>query len=405
MPKFTYTARDQKGQIKSGVLNASNKSGLAKILRDQGLLLTQAESDSDGKKKVQKVDSAIFGGVPIIDRILFTQNLQVMIKSGLSILRALDILNKQTANKKFKKTIGDVKQSVEKGTELASSLESYPKIFPPFYISMIKVGEISGNLEQVLKELASQMKKDRDLIVKVRSAMMYPSVVLLTMLTVVVMMITMVLPKLTDIFKDFQVELPLTTKILIAFSDFIQSYGLYVAIVGIISTILFVFYSRTKGGKEKVHAFNLRLFILGPIIKQINLARFSRTMGTLLRSGISIVEALSITGDVLGNVHYKKVMLDAANKIKKGIKLANILEENKRLFPPLTTQMVMVGEETGTLDNILEEIADFYESKVTQTMNDLSSILEPVLMVLLGLGVGIVAVSIISPIYSLMENF
>ncbi|MFH2105264.1 MAG: type II secretion system F family protein [Parcubacteria group bacterium] len=405
MPKFTYTARDQEGQMKSGALNASNKSSLAKILRDQGLLLTQAKSDSDGKKKTQKGGAVIFGGVPTIDKILFTQNLQVMIKSGLSIIRALDILDKQTTNKKFKKTIGDVKQSVEKGTELASSLGSYPKIFPPFYVSMIRVGEVSGNLEQVLKELAVQMKKDRDLIVKVRSAMMYPSVVLLTMLTVVVMMITMVLPKLTDIFKDFQVELPLTTKILIAFSDFIQSYGLYVAIVGIISTILFVFYSRTKGGKEKVHTFNLRLFILGPIIKQINLARFSRTMGTLLRSGISIVEALSITGDVLGNVHYKKVMLDAANKIKKGIKLANILEDNKKLFPPLTTQMVMVGEETGTLDNILEEIADFYESKVTQTMNDLSSILEPVLMVLLGLGVGIVAVSIISPIYSLMENF
>lgn len=405
MPKFTYTARDQKGQIKNGVLNAVDKSSLAKTLRNQGLLLTNAVSDEESKKKVLKKGSALLGGVSSIDKIMFTRNLQVMIKSGLSILRALDILNRQTANKKFKGTIGDIRHSVEKGTELANSLEAYPKIFPPFYVSMIKVGEVSGKLEEVLDELSLQMKKDRDLIVKVRSAMMYPSVVLLTMLTVIIMMLTFVLPKLTDIFKDFQVELPLTTKLLIGFSEIIQSYGIFVVFGMAVMIILLVIYSRTKGGKEKLHAFNLRLFILGPILKKINLARFSRTMGTLLRSGIPIVEALSITGDVLGNVHYKKTMQDAANKIKKGVKLVDILEEQRRLFPPLTTQMVMVGEETGTLDNILEEVADFYESEVTETMNNLSSILEPVLMVLLGLGVGIVAVSIISPIYSLMEHF
>ena len=405
MPKFTYTARDQKGQVKNGVLNAISKSSLAKTLRDQGLLLTNAVSDEEKKKVSLAKGSSIFGGVPVVDRIMFTRNLQVMMKSGLSIMRALDILEKQTPSKSFRQTIGNIRHSIEKGTVLATSLEAYPKIFSPFYVSMIKVGEVSGNLEKVLDELAIQMKKDRELMVKVRSAMMYPSVVLLTMLAVVVMMLTFVLPKLTDIFKDFQVELPITTKLLISFSDMLQSYGLFVVLGGGILTALMVFYSRTKGGREKIHAFNLRLFILGPILKKINLARFSRTMGTLLRSGIPIVEALSITGDVLGNVHYKKVMQDASNKIKKGIKLVSILEENKKLFPPLTTQMVMVGEETGTLDNILEDIADFYESEVTETMNNLSSILEPVLMVLLGLGVGTVAVSIISPIYSLMEHF
>lgn len=405
MPKFTYTARDQKGQIKTGALNAIDKSSLAKTLRNQGLLLTHTVSNGEGKKNILKKTSSLFGRVSLIDKIMFTKNLQVMIKSGLSILRALDILNRQTPNKNFKSAINDIRQSIEKGTVLANSLEAHPKIFSPFYISMVKVGEVSGKLEEVLVELGSQMKKDRDLVVKLRSAMMYPSVVLLTMLVVVVMMLVFVLPQLTAIFKDFQVELPLTTKLLIAFSDLIQSYGIFILLGGIIPTILLVILSRTKGGKEKTHAFNLRLFILGSILKKINLARFSRTMGTLLRSGIPIVEALSITSDVLGNVHYKKMMHNAANKIKKGVRLVDILEENKRLFPPLTTQMVMVGEETGTLDNILEDIADYYEGEVTETMNNLSSILEPVLMVLLGLGVGTVAVSIISPIYSLMEHF
>ena len=405
MPKFIYTARNQGGHTKSGVLFANDKGGLADILRKQGLLLTSAEAEKDGKKVSLKKASSFFGKASMIDKILFTQNLQVMMRSGLSILRALDILISQTAKKGFRETITDIKGKVEKGTSLAASLEAHSKTFPPFYVSMVRVGEVSGKLEEVLKELAIKMKKDRDLIIKIRSAMMYPTVVLLTMLVVVVMMITMVLPQLTNIFKDFQVELPLSTKILISFSDFIQTFGLFVFIGLVIMTVLLVFASRTKAGKAKLHLFNIKMIIMGPIIKNINLARFSRTISTLLRSGVPIVEALSITSDVLGNVHYKQAVTEGVEKIKKGIRLAEILQENKKLFPPLVTQMIMVGEETGSLDSILEEIADFYEDKVTNTMKDLSSILEPVLMVLLGVAVGIVAVSIISPIYSLMEHF
>jgi len=403
MPKFKYTARDKGGHTKNGVIIASDKGNLAKILRGQGLLLTSAEAEKE--TKAGKKASSLFGRASMIDKILFTQNLQVMIRSGLSIMRALDILISQTNKKGFKSTIIDIKDKIEKGTLLATSLEAHPKTFPPFYISMIRMGEVSGKLEEVLAELAIKMKKDRDLAIKVRSALMYPSVVLLTMFVVIVMMITMVLPQLTTIFKDFQVELPLTTRILIAFSDFIQNFGLFVFIGLVAMLILLVLAARTKAGKSKVHLFNIKMFLLGPIIRNINLARFSRTIGTLLRSGIPIVEALEITSNVLGNVHYKQAIIDGAEKIKKGIRLADILKKHNKLFPPLVTQMVMVGEETGSLDSILEELADFYEDKVTNTMKDLSSILEPVLMVILGLGVGIVAVSIISPIYSLMEHF
>lgn len=400
MPKYSYTARNEEGLEKTGEMAAGSKSDLANILRKQDLLLTHAEAKEEGRKL------EIFSArVSAIDKIMFTRNLYLMIKAGLSILRALDILVKQTSKKGFKKIIFELKKKIEKGAMFAVSLHDYPKVFSSFYVSMIKMGEMSGELEKVLDELATQMKKDRELIVKVRSALMYPSVVLITMVMVAVLMIVMVLPQLTDIFEDFEVELPITTKVLIGFSDFIQTYGILVAIAVIVLIVAIVFLSRTRDGKKLTHAFNVRMFILGPIIRKINVARFARNMGTLLRSGIPITKALQITHDVLGNIYYKKVMKDAVNKIKKGIKLVDILEKEKKLFPPLVTQMIMVGEETGSLDTILDEIADFYEKEVTETMNNLSSILEPVLMVLLGLAVGIVAVSIVSPIYSLMEHF
>lgn len=400
MSKYSYTARNEEGLEKKGEIVASSKKALAHILREQGLLLTSAEAKAEKKK------NQIFSvRVTAIEKIIFTRNLYLMIKAGLSILRALDILVKQTSKKGFKKIILDIKNKIEKGSMFASSLGSYPKIFSPFYISVVKMGEASGQLEKVLHELATQMKKDRELMVKVRSALLYPSVVLMTMVAVGVLMIIFVLPQLTEIFADFDVELPITTKILIALSEFIQSYGIFVGIGMIALGVGIFFLSRTKDGRKITHAFNIKMFILGPIIRKINVARFSRNMSTLLRSGIPITKALQITHDVLGNIYYKRVMKDAINKVKKGVKMVDILEKEKNLFPPLVTQMIMVGEETGSLDEILNEIADFYEKEVTETMNNLSSILEPVLMVLLGLAVGVVAVSVISPIYSLMEHF
>lgn len=400
MPKYSYTARDEEGLEKTGEMSTVSKKDLANVLRKRGLLLTHAEAEIEKKK------SGIFSvRVGAIDKIMFTRNLYLMIKAGLSILRALDILARQTSKKGFKNIISEIKKKIEKGAMFAVSLQAYPKVFSPFYVSMVKMGEMSGELEKVLSELAEQMKKDRELIVKVRSALMYPSVVLITMVIVAILMIVMVLPSLTDIFEDFEVELPITTRILIALSHFIQDYGVLVLIVTIALVILIVFLARSKDGKKLTHAFNVKMFILGPIIRKINIARFSRNMSTLLRSGIPITKALQITHDVLGNIYYKRVMKDAIEKVKKGVKIVDILEKEKKLFPPLVTQMIMVGEETGSLDNILDEIADFYEKEVTETMNNLSSILEPVLMVILGLAVGIVAVSIVSPIYSLMEHF
>lgn len=403
-PRFSYFARDKEGRMEKGELLATSERDLARKLRDQGLILTAATVDERKKTRLRSL-LAIFFKISLKEKILFTRHLFVMIRAGLSISKALSILARQTTNKKFKRIIISLKEDIEKGKMLSSGLEKYPKVFSPLYINMVHVGEVGGKLEEVLNHLATQLKKERDLIVKVRSAMMYPVIVVTTIIIVVVFMLIYVLPQLVAIFKEVKAELPLTTRMIIAFSDFITNWGIFVAIGFVILFVLFIFLTRTEQGRKKLHFIYLITPILGPIVKQINLARFARTLHTLLVSGVDIVKSLEITSSVVRNNFYKKGVLEAAGKVKKGEKLVVILEENEKLFPPLVTQMIAVGEETGTVDLILKDLASFYEKEVARTMNDLASIIEPVLLVLLGLGVAIVALSIISPIYSLVEQF
>ena len=405
MPKYTYIARDENGNIKRGILDAPNEKNLAKILRNRKLLLTHAEFEEKKKALASKDLSGLFGKITIRDKILFTRNLQVMIKAGLPISKALDILIKQTQKKRFKKIISDVTENVKKGKTLADSLARYPKVFPPIFVNMIRVGETGGELEKVLGQLSDQMKKDFELMSNIRSAMIYPVIILSLMLSVIIMMIIFVLPQLADVFRDMQAELPLTTRMIIGLSDFTTQYGIFVAIAIVILGIIFYFtIMQTKSGKTKLHQLLLKIPILGSNIKKINLARFARTTSTLLISGIPIIKTLEITSKVLGNIPYQQAIKDASQKVKKGLRLVEILEENKKLFPPLITQMIAVGEETGSLDRILKDVAEFYEADVTRTTKDLASVIEPVLMIVLGIGVAIMAIAIVSPIYSLMEE-
>lgn len=404
MPKYTYLARDNSGNIKRSELIAPNEQSLAKILRTKGLLLTHAETESVKKPFFRKDISGLFGKITTTDKILFTRNLQVMIKAGLPISKALEILVKQTPKKNFKKIIQTISQNVQKGKSLADSLALYPKVFPPLFVNMIKVGEIGGELEKVLDQLATQMKKDSDLLSNIRSAMIYPVIILSLMIVVVTIMVIFVLPQLADVFRDIQADLPLTTRIIIGLSDFISEYGIYVLIGIVLLGILIYIIIRTKKGRRRFHRLLLMIPILGLNIKKVNLARFARTTSTLLTSGVPIIKTLNITGEVLGNSIYQEQIIAASEQVKKGTRLVDILDQDRKLFPPLITQMVAVGEETGSLDKILKDVAEFYEADVTRTTEDLASIIEPILMISLGIGVAIMAIAIVSPIYSLMEK-
>ncbi len=339
--------------------------------------------------------------VSLKERLFFAQHLGVMLRAGISLSTAIKTLAKQTKNKHFIYILNDVGTKVEKGSSFADSLMPYKKIFGELFISMIEAGELSGKLEEVLGQLFIQMKKEHTLISRVKGALTYPAVIIMAMFGIGTFMIIFVVPKITAMFKDFNAELPLPTRILIAVSNTIVNHGLVTAVSFIAFIIIFIRILKTYKGKYIFQAILLKMPIISPIIKKINLARFARNISSLLKTDIMIIKTFQITANVLGNLHYRKALLDMSDKIKKGGKINEVIKSYPKLFTPVVTQMVEVGEETGELDNILIELAEFYEDEVNQIMENLPSIIEPLLILMLGLGVGSMAVAIIMPMYAL----
>lgn len=342
--------------------------------------------------------------LPINQKIFFIQQLTVMLQAGISLSIALKTLAQQSESKALKHIVQNLQQTVEKGNTLSKGLEIYPKIFNDLFVNMIRAGESSGKLEGVLKELYIQMKKDHEIVSKVRGAMIYPAIVIAMMAVIGVIMMIYVIPSMTSVFKEMNVSLPLPTRILIFISDFLVAQGIWVLLVLIIIVTIFLRAIKVPQGKHIFHKLLLKTPIVSPIIKKINLARFCRTLSSLLKTDIPIVQSFEITSKVLGNVIYKKALIESIEKIKKGVRISESLNPYSDIFPPVVLQMISVGEETGELDNILIESAIFYEEEVNQTMSNLPSIIEPVLMVILGIAVGAMAVSVILPMYTLGQS-
>lgn len=346
---------------------------------------------------------ARFSRVPLKEKLFFVQYLSVMLKAGISLSAALKTLTKQAENKFFAKILKEISGEVEKGVSFAESLRPYKKIFGELFINMIEAGEVSGKLEDVLNQLYTQLKKQHELISKVKGALTYPVIIIIAMAGIGTFMIVFIVPKITGMFKDFNAELPLPTKILIAVSDGLVNNGLLSAIIFSAVVLTFIQILRTYKGKYYFQAILLKLPIFAPIIKKINLARFARTVSGLLKTDIMIIKTFQITASVLGNLHYRKALEEMGEKIKKGSQINEIVASYPQLFPPVVYQMIAVGEETGELDNILSELAEFYENEIDQIMSNLPSIIEPVLILLLGCGVGAMAVAIIMPMYSITQ--
>ncbi|MFH1046979.1 MAG: type II secretion system F family protein [Patescibacteria group bacterium] len=343
--------------------------------------------------------------VPLTQKVFFTENLRVMIHAGLSMSEGLNTLGLQAESKSFRRIILEVKRDVESGKSLSVGLSKFPKSFPDIYRSMIQVGEMSGTLEDVLGELTMQMKKDHKLRSKVKGAMTYPIVILIAMVGITTGLLIFVLPKLLGVFKEFgdSVKLPLATRILIGISDFVQNNGLLTATSIVIIVASITYFASTAIGKRFFHYIFLRGPIIGPITKKVNLARFSRTISGLLHTDIPVVQSFDITSQVVRNVYYRDAILDAAEKIKKGSTIADSLKEHGLVFPPLVVQMVLVGERSGNVDELLSDIAEFYEQQVDNVLDSLSSIIEPVLILILAFMVGGVALAVITPMYSLTQ--
>lgn len=343
--------------------------------------------------------------VPLAQKIFFTENLRVMVKAGLSVSESLNTLALQAESKAFAQVIALIREDVESGKSLSAGMRRFPRIFPPIFVNMVEIGEVSGTLDQVMSELAQQMKKDHKLRSKVKGAMTYPIVILVAMVGITVGMIVFVLPKLLEIFKEFgNVQLPLATRMLIAVSDFVQANGLLV-LLGFLAVVAgLIVFARTALGRGLIHRALIAAPMIGPITKKVNLARFSRTLSGLLKTDIPVVQSLTVTADVLGNVHYRQSLLDAAEAIRKGGAISESLESYPKLYPPLIVQMVAVGERSGSVDTMLGEIAEFYEQQVDNVLDSLSSVIEPILILFLGSMVGGIALAVMMPMYSLTQS-
>jgi len=355
------------------------------------------------KAYVERIDNYLlkFSRVPLKEKLFFVQHLGLMLKSGISLSVALKTLANQTKNKYFQYILNDMGQRVDGGESFSSALSQYPKVFGELFVSMVEAGEMSGKLEDVLNQIFLQMKKEHALVSKVKGALTYPAVILLAMFGIGIFMMAVVVPRITSMFTQMEAELPLPTKILISVSSAITEHGLFTAIGFIIFVVALIKALRTHKGKYIFQALLLKFPIIGPIVKKINLARFARNISSLLATDIMIIKTFQITSNVLGNLHYRQALQDMAKKIKKGGKLHEVIQAYPGLFTPVVAQMVAIGEETGELDSILVELAEFYEEEVDQIMENLPSVIEPLLILVLGVGVGGVAIAIIMPMYSL----
>jgi type IV pilus assembly protein PilC len=406
MPKYIYTAKSYDGQTKGGEAIARDEKVLATQLRGEGFLVTSialvTEQQLAGSAKPKFLD--IFNSVPLKEKMVFARNLSVMITSGLTVSRAVSNLALQVEHKGFKKILEDIFDEMQSGKTLSEGFAKYPGVFGDLFINMVRVGEVAGNLDEVLKIVAVQLEKEHNLTGKVKGAMIYPAVIISVMLVIGVLMLTYVLPQMLGVFKEMGAELPPMTKFLILISDTMRNNSLGVAVSFIGLAIFLRFFLRREVGKKALSYFTVHVPIFSPIVKQVNCARFARIFSSLLKSGVSSIEALKIISNTLPNYYYKQAFLLGAEEIQKGTPLSEILAKHQDIFPLLVSQIVQVGEETGKTDTVLVQLAEFYEDEVDQVTKNMSTIIEPILMVVIGGAVGFFAVAMLQPMYSMMGS-
>jgi len=403
MPKYSYTAKSLKGEEKSGIAEVKDERQLSKTLKEQGFILIKAELETAEKKRKFKISLPFLGGVSLTEKLMFTRNLQVMISAGLPLPRALETLASQTKSKKFEKALLNISEEIIKGKNFSDSLKAHPDIFSELFQSMIKVGEETGNLEEVLRILSQQIERENELKSKIKGALMYPAVIVSAMIGIGILMLVMVVPKLAETFEELNIELPFTTRMVIGLGTFLAEKWFLALLIMAVFFFFFRLALKTKRGKEIIDAITLKIPIISPLIKKTNSAHTVRTLSSLISAGVPIVSSLNIVAGILGNVHYKTALLQAAEKVKKGEKLSDAMAPYKEIYPLIVMQMIKVGEETGETSDILAKLAIFFEEEIGYATKNLTSVIEPILMLIVGGAIGFFAISMIQPMYSMLE--
>lgn len=400
MAIFLYTALGKQDAFVRGKVEARNEKHAVAKLEGEGFLVVNVRRETPNVL----ASVTIFERVSTLDLIFFTRNLFTMLEAGIALDQAVRVTSEQTANKKFRAVLLDIHKRIQSGQPFYLALGEHTRYFSPFYISMVRVGELSGKLDEVLSYLLEQQERDNDLRTKARGAMIYPSIIVTALVLMVTFMMIFVIPKISGILGQYDVQLPLATRILIGLSSFLTHYGYYLIPVIIVLAIAFQRWKKTKVGKRQWDAFLMRLPRIGALVKEFNVARFMRSLSALLKSGISIDQALDLAACVSTNSFYQEAAKKSIQVVRRGIPLGEALKGYPKLYSPMASRMVEVGERAGKLDTMVGRVAQYYEKSVSTSLENLSSVIEPVLLLSIGLIVGFVAIAVLTPIWRFSET-
>ncbi|MFH0854204.1 MAG: type II secretion system F family protein [bacterium] len=401
MAIFKYKALNRKQASVSGKVEAANEEIAVDVLVDRGFSVLSIEKES--VFNTIKV-FAVFNKIKTKELVIFSRQLSVLVSANLPIIKALRVLKEQTDSQYFQKIINEIINEIEGGEKLSKAFAKYQNVFGQFYISMVKSGETSGKLDEVLNYLADQQEKDYDLTSKIKGAMIYPIFILGGLAVVGIVMMIFVVPKLTDILKESGGALPLTTRILIWSSDFLKNFWWIVILIIFVAFAGFKFYARTSFGKKQLDYIKIKLPIFGALFQKITVVRFARSFSTLLKGGVSITQSLELVSNVVGNEVYRNLIIETQKEVEAGKSVATVFLRSKAV-PRMLSQLMVMGEETGKLDDILVKISDFYAKEVDNMVSNLVSLIEPLIMVLMGIAVGGLVTAIIMPMYQMATNF
>lgn len=393
MFEYSYVAKNKEGTLIRGEVEAENEMSAAKLLSSKALVPIEIAVK-------RKSSFSFFDRISIKNKALFARQLATMINAGLPISQALQILIEQATSKKFKDILEQIARDIEGGSQLSTSLLRFQSVFHKTDISLIASGEASGTLDKVLLRLATQLEKDYKLNKKLRNAFTYPAFIGVVVLGVVGLMIVYVMPQMEGLYESFNADLPLLTRIMISISHGLSRFFLPLLILLIAIVVLLIQYINRPAGRKMWDSLKLRLPLFGDFLRKVYITRFSRTLSGLVAAGVPLLDSLEIVSESVGNVIFKDIIQKAAKKVKSGVPLSTPLKESLH-FPLIVSQMIRVGEQTGELDNMLANLADYYEDEVDNIVKNFSSLVEPVIIVIMGLVVGLLLVAIMMPIYGL----
>lgn len=400
MNKYRYKARDKNGRAVSGEVEASNEAVAARLVRERGYIVLDLKLASSGLLGLtQKLSSRVSRS----DVTAFTRQLSTMVNAGLPITESLQILRLQSKSA-LKAVVTQILADVESGESLSKSFEKHPNVFSPTYIALVRAGETGGVLDKVLGRLADNMEKSQEFRGKVKGAMIYPAIIVIGMVAVSIIMVVFIMPRLTELYTQFNAELPLTTKILTAVSGFFINFWYIVLVLIFFGFLAFKSYAKTKTGKRKIAEILFKIPLIGDLQKQIILTELTRTLSLMVGSGVPILEGLSVTSGVVDNIIVSESLQGAAKQIEKGFPISYAFAQYPDAFPYILAQMISVGEETGKMEEVLSKVSHVFEVDSEQKVKALTAAIEPIIMIVLGIGVAFLVVSVILPIYNLTTS-